>query len=104
MCVCIGIISYPGNRDSKGGASEAVSVTVTLLPHVNYVRNCHNQTKNWRFHSPLMQKVVRNNLAMATIAHCRVSTGLGKDKRDYLAAYKLWTIPVRTRNFVSKKF
>ena len=51
-----------------------------------------------------MQKVVRNNLAMATIAHCRVSTGLGKDKRDYLAAYKLWTIPVRTRNFVSKWF
>jgi len=68
--------------------------SVTLLPHSNYVRNCHNQTRDWRLHTPRMQKVVRKNLSNATVAHCRVSTGLGKVKRDYLAAYKLWMIPV----------
>ena len=101
-CV-LGLITYPGNveRQVMGLSSGPATIAVTLLPHVNYVRHCHNQTKNWRFHSPLMQKVVRRNLALATIAHCRVSTGLGKDKRDYLAAYKLWMIPVRTKILLS---
>eukprot|EP01036_Dinobryon_divergens_P026506 gene26506-35169_t len=95
-----GLITYPGTMGSeeKGLSPGAATIAVTLLPHVNYVRHCHNQTKNWRFHSPMMQKVVRKNLALATIAHCRVSTGLGKDKRDYLSAYKLWMIPLSVNN------
>lgn len=65
---------------------------VTLLPQMNYVRNCHNQSWSWKRRTRRMRNTVEKYTSQAIVAHCRLPTGDSKSKKRYMSTFHLWKL------------
>lgn len=80
-----GTVLRQGNRSSG---------QVVLLPHVKYVRSCHNQSLPWIYKGRKIKRQIKKRTSKASIVHCRVTTGRINPKKEYLISFGFWKVPV----------